>query len=272
MDQYAVFGNPISQSKSPWIHRRFAEQTGQSLEYRAQLVDAAGFDAAADEFFQSGGKGLNITTPFKDDAYTYANSLTARARRAAAVNTLALQADGSILGDTTDGIGLVRDITENLGWDIDNKKVLVLGAGGAVRGMLEPLLAAKPSSVTIANRTASKALSLAKGFADLGEVQGLGLDQLNQSYDLIINGTSVHLSHESIPLPVEIISADSYAYDMAYGAKPTAFVQWAQNLGAETSDGLGMLVGQAAESFRIWRGVMPETTNLISQLRAELGA
>ena len=270
MDQYAVFGNPISQSKSPPIHTEFTRQTSQSLEYSAQLVEVGGFDTAADAFFGAGGKGLNITTPFKGDAYSYANTLTARARRAGAVNTLALQEDGSILGDTTDGVGLVRDMTQNLGWSIEDKKVLILGAGGAVRGVLEPLLAANPQSVTIANRTASKAKSLARGFAPLGRTSGRGLDKLNERFDLVINGTSVNLSKESMGLPTEIISAKSCVYDMAYGAEHTAFIQWAESLEAQTSDGLGMLVCQAAESFRIWRGTLPETESLIAELRAEM--
>lgn len=277
MDQYAVFGNPISQSKSPYIHTQFAAQTSQALEYKSQLVDVDGFNEAADAFFRAGGKGLNITTPFKDDAYSYATRLTERARRAGAVNTLALQEDGSILGDTTDGIGLIRDITENLGWNIQAKKVLVLGAGGAVRGVLEPLLAAGPKSVTIANRTASKAESLAKGFSSLAEgsdvvIKGSGLDTLGTAHDLVINGTSVHLSKESVSLPAEIITSNTCAYDMAYGVEPTAFVQWACSQGAQTSDGLGMLVCQAAESFRIWRCVLPEVAILIKGLRAELNA
>jgi len=281
MDQYAVFGNPISQSKSPYIHKQFAMQTSEALEYRSQLVEIGGFNDAADAFFklsnpqligsQSIGKGLNITTPFKGDAYSYANKLTARARRAGAVNTLMLQEDGSVLGDTTDGVGLIRDITENLGWVIENKKVLVLGAGGAVRGVLEPLLASNPQSVTIANRTSSKAVSLATGFAGLGNINGLGLDGLGESFDLVINGTSVNLSKENISLPAEIISTKTCAYDMAYGVEPTAFVQWAKSLGAQTSDGLGMLVCQAAESFRIWRGIQPEVGRLIAKMRSDLG-
>ena len=275
IDQYAVFGNPISQSKSPIIHQHFAAATGQELEYRAQLVNIDGFEAAADAFFKSDGsesigRGLNITTPFKDDAYAYANTLSSRARKAGAVNTLALKDDGTIFGDTTDGVGLVRDITENLGWAIMGKKVLVLGAGGAVRGILEPLLALNPDSLTIANRTASKAESLAKGFASLGNIKGSGLEGLNQSFDLIINGTSASLTKQAINLPSEIIAQNSCAYDMAYGSQPSPFMQWAEDLGAQTADGLGMLVGQAAESFRIWRGVLPETGDLIAKLRADL--
>ena len=272
LDRYAVFGNPISQSKSPWIHRHFAEQVGQNLEYGAQLVEVGGFSDAADRFFKAGGKGLNITTPFKDDAYAYANTLSARARRAGAVNTLAIQEEAIVLGDTTDGVGLIRDITENLGWNIENSKVLILGAGGAVRGILEPLLGENPESVTVANRTASKAEALAKGFADLGRIRGIGLDQFNESYDLVINGTSVHLSKDSISLPSQIISADTCAYDMAYASEPTAFVQWSGSLGAKTSDGLGMLVCQAAESFQIWRGVLPGVKQLITELRESLGS
>lgn len=270
MDQYAVFGNPISQSKSPIIHRHFAAETSQDLEYKAHLVEVGAFEQAADAFFQAGGKGLNITTPFKDDAYAYANTLSSRARRAGAVNTLALKEDGSIFGDTTDGVGLIRDITENLNWAITDKKVLVLGAGGAVRGILEPVLALNPMLLTIANRTVSKANSLAKGFSDLGQIQGSGLDELSENFDLVINGTSASLTKQAINLPSEIISSNTSAYDMAYGAEPSAFMNWANSLGAQTADGLGMLVGQAAESFRIWRGVLPDVGELIIELRKDL--
>ena len=272
-DQYAVFGNPIAQSKSPEIHRAFAVQTLQAMEYSRQLVDIDSFTAAADQFFQAGGKGLNITMPFKQDAYGYGSRISPRARRAGAVNTLALQEDGTILGDTTDGLGLIRDITKNLNWDIRAKRVLILGAGGAVRGVLEPLLAEQPQHVVIANRTVDKALQLSKGFAELGYLLGCGYDMLGeQQFDLIINGTSAGLQGDLPPLPNSLINpeAATVCYDMLYGAEPTPFMQWATERGALVSDGLGMLVGQAAESFALWRGVRPETASVIANLRAEL--
>ncbi len=277
-DQYAVFGNPIVQSKSPEIHRAFAEQTLQKMDYDRQLVSADGFKAAADGFFQSGGKGLNITAPFKQDAYGYGSRTTARARRAGAVNTLAVQDGGTILGDTTDGVGLVRDIVHNLGWPIRAKRVLILGAGGAVRGVLEPLLAEQPQHVVIANRSVDKALQLAKGFAELGYLLGCGLDVLDgQEFDLIINGTSTSLQGGMPPLPDSILAPSSdlsktACYDMMYGAMPSPFMGWAKQRGALTADGLGMLVEQAAESFALWRGVRPETHAVIDALRASLAA
>ena len=272
-DKYAVFGNPIDHSKSPDIHRQFAEQTSQSLSYEKQLVDPQGFEAAADAFFAGGGKGLNITVPFKQDAYAYVARTTPRARRAGAVNTLSLEADGTILGDTTDGVGLVSDIKHNLGWQIRHKKVLILGAGGAVRGVLEPLLEEQPQHIIIANRTVDKALQLAKGFAEFGYLLGCGFDMLDeQQFDVIISGTSASLQGELPPLPDCLINADgsTVCYDMLYGAEPTPFMQWAAERGAKVSDGLGMLVGQAAESFALWRGVRPETSPVISRLRAKL--
>lgn len=272
-DKYAVFGNPIAHSKSPDIHRQFAEQTGQDLSYSKQLVAEDGFEAAANEFFASGGKGLNITVPFKQDAYAYVARTTPRARRAGAVNTLSLEADGTILGDTTDGVGLVSDIVNNLGWEIRHKRVLVLGAGGAVRGVLEPLLEQQPQHIVIANRTVDKALQLSKGFAEFGYLLGCGFDMLGeQQFDLIINGTSAGLQGELPPLPDSLIDANgtTACYDMLYGAEPTPFIQWAAQRGAQVSDGLGMLVGQAAESFALWRGVRPETAPVIANLRAQL--
>lgn len=273
-DKYAVFGNPIAHSQSPDIHRQFAEQTGQDLSYSKQLVAEDGFEAAANEFFASGGKGLNITVPFKQDAYAYVARTTPRARRAGAVNTLSLQADGTILGDTTDGVGLVSDIVNNLGWEIRHKRVLILGAGGAVRGVLEPLLEQQPQHLVIANRTVDKALQLSKGFAEFGYLLGCGFDMLGeQQFDFIINGTSAGLQGELPPLPDSLIDASgtTACYDMLYGAEPTPFIQWAAQRGAQVSDGLGMLVGQAAESFAQWRGVRPETAPVIADLRAKLG-
>lgn len=271
-DQYAVFGNPIEHSKSPAIHAAFAAQTGQDMTYDKQLVERDGFDAAADAFFAAGGRGLNITVPFKGDAYAYAARLTPRARHAGAVNTLALQEDGTILGDNTDGVGMVRDILNNLGWEIRGQKVLVLGAGGAVRGVLEPLLQELPQHVVIANRTIDKALQLAKGFAEMGYLLGCGFDMLEaQQFDLVINGTSASLAGELPPLPEGLLTAGGRCYDMMYAAQPTPFMAWAGKQGAiAVADGLGMLVEQAAESFRLWRGVSPQTAPVIDSLRASL--
>ena len=275
-DKYAVFGNPIKHSKSPEIHRAFAVQTLQAMEYNRQLVELDDFAEAADRFFQAGGRGLNITVPFKQDAYSYGSRITPRARRAGAVNTLAMQADGTVLGDTTDGVGLVTDIKDNLGWQIKAKRILILGAGGAVRGVLEPLLAEQPQHIVIANRTTDKALQLSKGFAELGYILGCGLDMLDgQEFDLIINGTSASLQGDLPPLPDSLVTQNAdrgktACYDMMYGAEPTVFMSWARQQGALAADGLGMLVEQAAESFSLWRGIRPDTRHLIDALRLKL--
>ena len=270
-DNYAVFGNPVEHSKSPAIHTAFAAATGEDIVYQKQLVDEDAFAKAADDFFAAGGKGLNITVPFKQKAYSYAAKLTARARHAGAVNTLSLQSDGIILGDTTDGVGMIRDIQDNLGWEIQGKKVLVLGAGGAVRGVLEPLLELLPQHVVITNRTIDKALQLSKGFAEMGYLLGCGFDMLpGQQFDLVINGTSASLAVELPPLPDDLLVAGAVCYDMMYGAEPTVFMNWAQHHGAyAVADGLGMLVEQAAESFAIWRGIRPETQEVITALRGQ---
>ena len=277
-DKYAVFGNPIKHSKSPEIHRAFAVQTLQAMEYNRQLVELSDFADAADRFFQAGGRGLNITVPFKQDAYSYGSRITPRARRAGAVNTLAMQENGTVLGDTTDGVGLVTDLKDNLGWPIKAKRILILGAGGAVRGVLEPLLAEQPQHIVIANRTIDKALQLSKGFAELGYILGCGLDMLEgQEFDLIINGTSASLQGDLPPLPDSLVapssdSSKTACYDMMYGAEPTVFMSWARQRGALAADGLGMLVEQAAESFSLWRGIRPDTRHVIDALRLKLAA
>lgn len=270
-DQYAVFGNPINHSKSPAIHRQFAEQTGQDLHYARQLVPEGEFAQAAGAFFEQGGKGLNITVPFKLDAFAFAQTLTPRAQRAGAVNTLAIQADGRLLGDNTDGIGMVHDM-HNLGWEIQGKRVLILGAGGAVRGVLQPLLAEQPSLVVIANRTFVKAEELASLFLDLGEVKAKTYEQLEgDQFDLVINGTSASLSGDLPPLPPHILAPNACCYDMMYGAEPTVFMRWAEQEGAaRIADGLGMLVGQAAEAFYLWRHIRPEVIPVITSLRRQL--
>lgn len=270
-DQYAVFGNPIHHSKSPAIHRQFAEQTSQDLHYAKQLVGETEFVAAAQAFFAAGGKGLNVTVPFKIEAFQFAQQLTARAQRAGAVNALALQADGTILGDNTDGIGMVHDM-HNLGWELQGKRILILGAGGAVRGILQPVLAEHPAQVVIANRTASKAEELALHFHDLGDVQAKTFEQLNgEQFDIIINGTSASLSGDLPPLPANLLNLNASCYDLMYGAEPTVFMHWAQQNGAvNIADGLGMLIGQAAEAFYLWRQIRPEVVPVITALRRQL--
>jgi len=262
-------GNPIGHSKSPLIHRMFAEQTGQSLSYEAILVATDGFAEAVAGFQRDAGKGLNITVPFKQEAWQLADQLSTTAQRAGAVNTLSFGDDGVLFGDNTDGIGLVRDLTENLKIDVESKTLLMLGAGGAARGVLAPLLAQRPARLLIANRTVQRAEQLVEQFSDLGNLDGCGFDALGGlSFDLVINATAASLSGEVPQLPDGVIAAHSCCYDMMYGSEPTAFMVYAQQHGARQAyDGLGMLVEQAAESFHIWRGVFPDTGPVIQALR-----
>jgi len=269
-DLYAVMGNPIGHSKSPQIHTAFAKITDQDMLYSAILVPLESFDAAVDDFFRRGGKGLNITVPFKENAWRYADDFSTRAQRAQAVNTLIRQADGRVLADNTDGVGMVRDITVNQGVSIEGKRVLVLGAGGAVRGVLQPLLEQQPSAVVVANRTVSKAQALADDFNDLGRIQGCGFSDVEGEFDLIINGTSASLAGELPPIPGSCVIAETVSYDMMYGAETTVFNQWALDHGAAKAiDGLGMLVEQAAEAFRLWRGVLPPTAGVMAAIRED---
>jgi shikimate dehydrogenase len=268
IDRYAVFGNPIEHSKSPFIHTRFAEQTGQQLIYTAERVDAGDFANAVARFAENNGKGLNITVPFKQDAWQLATQRSERAERAGAVNTLVINGPGDYFGDNTDGVGLVRDLVRNHKLRLEARNILIVGAGGAVRGVIEPLLAGKPASLTIANRTREKALQLADDFSDLGNISGCGLDEFGaDSYDIIINGTSASLSGELPALPATLINENTFCYDMMYASEPTPFMRWARQQGAKhVVDGTGMLVEQAAESFRIWRGCEPETAPVIEAL------
>jgi len=268
-DRYAVMGNPIKHSKSPLIHRLFAEQTGQDIVYGAILVNPDGFAEAVSDFIDTAGRGLNITVPFKQEAWQIADQLSDRAQRAGAVNTLSIGADGKLSGDNTDGIGLVRDLTRNLGLTLSGKQILVLGAGGAVRGILAPLLEQNPSRLLIANRTVERAQQLAAEFSDIGDLQGCGFDGLNGTrFDIIINATAAGLQGQVPDLPDEIIDPGSCCYDLMYASEPTDFVRHAMQRGVQASfDGLGMLVEQAAESFRIWRGIAPDTAPVIAALR-----
>ena len=271
IDQYAVFGSPIKHSKSPRIHQAFAEQTGQQLFYTAQEVTAECFESEVTAFFSKGGKGLNCTVPLKELAWRFADRKTERADSAKAVNTLALQADGSILGDNTDGIGLVTDLIVNHEITLNGKKLLILGAGGASRGILSPLFEQQPACIVIANRTASKAVSLADEFANRVDIKGCGFDELaGLSFDVILNATSASLSDDLPPLPEGLLAPNGVCYDLAYGNEPTAFVRWGISHGAANSlDGLGMLVEQAAEAFFIWRGVRSDTAPVIKLLNGE---
>lgn len=273
-DKYAVFGNPVKHSKSPRIHAAFAEQCGQSIQYRAVRVEEGDFQRAARNFFAEGGCGLNITVPFKTDAFTFADQLSDRAQRAGAVNTLCRRDDGTVFGDNTDGVGLIRDMIANLGWSVQAQRVLLIGAGGAVRGVLEPLLRERPKEILIANRTADKAATLAAEFAGLGRLAGGGFEAIgSRQFDVVINATSAGLSAEMPDLPVTLLTERSCCYDMVYGSEPTLFMRWAAQQAAwAVADGLGMLVEQAAESFYLWRQVRPETRPVINSLREDLAA
>lgn len=274
MDRYAVFGNPIAHSKSPWIHTRFAEQLGENVDYKAVLVDVHQFNKAADKFFFEGGSGINITVPFKVDAFNYASELTARAQTAGAVNTLKKTSGGDCVGDNTDGVGLVRDLVVNLGWQLAGKNILLIGAGGAARGVLQPLMEEGPAMLCIANRSEEKARRLAEnhGQPEDGKLVASGLKNLANKFDVVINATSTSLSGEIPAIDTEL-ARDARCYDMMYASEPTPFQAWAKKNGAaSTADGLGMLVEQAAEAYCIWRGRQPDTTDVIAHLRATLAA
>jgi len=269
-DRYAVVGNPIAHSRSPRIHALFAEQTGEDIRYEALLAPKDDFAGTVRAFREAGGRGLNVTVPFKQEAWLMATVRGEAAERAGAVNTLSFLDNDLIRGDNTDGIGLLRDLNRNHGVDLGGRRVLVLGAGGAVRGILQPLLAAGPATVVIANRTADRAVALAADFADLGAITGGGLDALDAlpGFDVIINGTAAGLTGEVPPIPARALVPGGVCYDMVYDDKPTAFVEWGLARGAGLAlDGLGMLVEQAAESFYIWRGQRPDTAPVIASLR-----
>ncbi len=272
-DHYAVFGCPIKHSKSPLIHSLFAEQTQQCLIYEAFQVNAVNFNRDVKLFFSNGGKGLNCTVPLKELAWQFSDETSHRAKRAKAVNTLVLQQDGSVFGDNTDGVGLITDLVSNCDAKLKGAAILVLGAGGATRGILEPLIKRQPSSIVIANRTVSKAVLLAEEFAEYNHVTASSFSELHGlSFDLIINATSASLSDDLPPIPDGILIPSGICYDLAYANKPTAFVRWGLRQNARTSvDGLGMLVEQAAEAFLLWRGIRPITDTVINQFNAQRG-
>ena len=271
VEDYAVMGNPISHSKSPSIHTLFAEQTQQSIHYTAIHVDIGGFNQAVGNFAATGGKGLNVTVPFKEEAWALVTERSERAERAGAVNTIKIENE-SLFGDNTDGVGLVNDLTLNHSIKLKDKNILLMGAGGAARGVLIPLLKQNPSSLFIANRTPDKAKDLAEDFSDAGNVKGGGYDAIaDLKFDVVINATAASLQGDLPPLPDSLLNENASCYDMMYGAKPTPFMIWATEHKAEkVLDGLGMLVEQAAESFYIWRNVRPETKIVIEKLRKEL--
>jgi shikimate dehydrogenase len=267
-DLYAVIGNPIAQSKSPQIHAAFARQLGEDLRYEAILAPLGGFRDAVDAFCAQGGRGLNVTVPFKLDAFAFASRRTERAEEAGAVNTLKFEG-ATILGDNTDGAGLIADIRDRLGVILEGNRVLLLGAGGAARGVLLPLLREHPASLTIANRTVEKAITLVRRFQPFGLVDGGDYGRLvGRQFDVVINATSASLHGEVPPVPAGVFAPVALAYDMAYGSGPTPFLTFARDQGAgRLADGLGMLVAQAAESFFLWRGVRPNVDPVIAMLR-----
>lgn len=270
MDRYAVFGNPINHSKSPFIHTLFARQTQQDMIYEKILAPLDDFPGTIQRFFSEGGKGANITVPFKEQAYALAQKLTPRAKLAGAVNTLKLTDDGVLLGDNTDGAGLVQDLIFHLE-ELNAEKILIIGAGGASRGVIGALLEKKPTLLVIANRTREKADRLAEIFADLGPIQSQSFQELNGPFDLIINATSASLTGAMPDVPANIVGKNSVAYDMVYSGATTPFNAWAKEHGAiKTLDGLGMLVNQAAESFAMWRGIRPGTRVVLRELRSNL--
>ncbi len=266
-DAYVVFGNPISHSKSPLIHAAFANQSGQDMVYAARLAPLDGFREAVLSFQAEGGRGANVTVPFKEQAFALAKARSERAEKAGAVNTLKFEPDG-MFGDNTDGAGLVRDLASNLGVDLAGKRILLMGAGGAARGVILPLLEQRPQTLFIANRTPDKAVILARDFAG-GQrpVFAGGYNDLSAPFDIVINATAASLAGDLPPLPEDIFAEGALAYDMMYG-KDTPFLAFARARQAKTADGLGMLVEQAAESFYLWRGVRPDTGPVIRMLRA----
>lgn len=270
IDRYAVVGYPIQHSWSPFIHGLFAKQTGQAMSYTRLAVTPENFERDVGAFFASGGKGLNITVPHKQAANIVTRYRTPRAEIARAVNTLAWRSNG-LLGDNTDGAGLVTDLTRNLGFDIAGSRILLLGAGGAARGVMGPLLAAGPECIEIANRTRHRALELAEEFELLGNVRGCTFEDVSDgTFDLVVNATSASLQDDIPPIPRTAIGPATLCYDMAYGKGDTSFTRWSKTAGAGRAEtGWGMLVEQAAEAFLLWRGVKPDTKPVLEAIKAQ---
>ena len=268
-DRYAVIGNPIAHSKSPDIHHLFAEQTGENISYEKILGDEQNFNKSVKKFFSVGGKGLNVTLPFKNDAYSFVDLLTDYAKHSKAVNTIIPQSNGEFLGANTDGIGLLRDLKKTLRLRLLDKSILIIGAGGAVQGIVEPLLNEKPAELLIANRTLSKAQLIANNFKSIGEIQTCSLHEIPlKPFDLVMHATSAALLDKQLELPPEIIGSQTCCYDLLYSETDTPFIQWAKDHNAQQIvDGFGMLLEQAAESFYLWRGKRPDTTMAYNYLR-----
>ena len=275
MDTYCVLGNPVEHSKSPWIHARFAQLTGQQLTYGKRLVPLDGFVAGLQAFRAEGGTGCNITVPFKFEAATLATALTDRARLAQACNTLRIEGECDIFGDNTDGIGLVNDIQRNAGVALAGTDLLLLGAGGAAAGALGPLIEARPRRIAVANRTHDKALSLVERHIQLAnalgvELAAIALDAVEGAYHVVVNGTASSLHGAGVPVPASVLQPGTLAIDMMYGPAAAGFMQWASAHGAVPRDGLGMLVEQAAEAFLVFRGMRPPSAQVLAELRASL--
>src|SRR4051812_36588475 len=273
MDLYCVMGNPVEHSKSPWIHARFAQLTGQSLEYGKRLVPVDGFAQAVRDFRAQGGKGCNVTVPFKFESPQLVTRLTPRARLAQASNTLRFDGD-EVLGDNTDGIGLVMDVQGNAGVDLAGRDVLVVGAGGAAAGVLGPFIEARARRIVVANRTVDKARAIVQRHAVLAGERGVEVEAsqlaVTGAFDVVINATAASMSGAAIPIAASVIKPGALACDLMYGPAAAGFVAWAQENGAVARDGLGMLVEQAAEAFLVWRGVRPPSTQVLAELRATL--
>ena len=272
IDQYAVIGNPIEHSKSPDIHLLFADQTGEYLNYEKLLADENKFSETVSEFFSKGGKGMNVTVPFKNDACEFVDELTEYAKNAGAVNTIYKNENGKFVGANTDGIGLLRDLKKTLRLQLINKRILIIGAGGATQGIVEPLLNEQPSELLIANRTVSKAEAIAVHFRKVGNVSACALNEIpNQPFDLVLQATSAGLQGSNVELPIEIIGENTCCYDLLYSDQDTPFMAWAKNNNAtQVVDGFGMLLEQAAEAFYIWRGQRPDTGMAYHYFRPEL--
>ena len=274
LDTYCVMGNPVEHSRSPWIHSRFAALTGQNLQYTRQLVPLDGFAQAVRAFAQAGGRGCNVTVPFKLEAAQCATTRSERVQLAAAANTLVFH-DGAIHADNTDGLGLVADIQRNAGVPLAGCDVLLVGAGGAAAGVLGPLLHEAPRSVAVVNRTAARAQALVQAHTPLATLQktellALDMQALERDFDIIINATASSLAGAGVPVPARVLRPGSLAYDMMYGAAAQPFLDWATRHGAQPRDGLGMLVEQAAEAFALWRGVRPPSAQVLAELRSAM--
>jgi shikimate dehydrogenase len=277
MDSYCVFGHPIAHSKSPWIQARFAELTGQTLQYEKTWVPLDAFNATVHAFKAAGGKGCNVTLPFKTEAAALATECSPRVALAQACNTLKFDGE-HIYGENTDGLGLVTDLASNAGFSLQGRRILLIGAGGASAGVLGPLLTQKPHCIWVANRSVDKAIHLVARHASLAEMEGVdcqafGLTHeaiLSQSFDLVINASSSSLQQAALPVPATVLQPNGLACDLMYGPAAQGFLEWARAHGTEARDGLGMLVEQAAASFQLWRGVQPPTQQVLAELRASV--